>query len=483
MSIYLSNYWSLYSDFINLLKDVKYREIPIALMTNFYQQINDDLKKEMEHPDFATRLNDASINELSQIQPFFEQILSPLKKPLKRQPNGKILINQDYTRIPVNVLQEHFSPKHTIILSRSKNTDIHGIPNEFNGQFKKETNKISEQLISEVRFIFEKQEDHPALSHSFFVNTFLQRISMIVETLELVFNLFDQRHIATVLIGTTEDIGSRALAVIASMRGIPCICLQHGLLIGEEAFIPMFASYAAVYGEYEKRWYLARGLEAERVKAIGHPKFDEIFHSSRLPKNVFLKKYQLDPNKITLLIATGPYLDRLKFTTMISELVKNKNYQILIKPHPWEIGKNKIDLYREIGSKSKSVHIITDRKVNTHDLIFHSDGVLTTLSTVGLESLLFNKPVFIYYFIEHNRYYDYYDRLSKFMNHDPLELTKVISLYFNSQIKTEYENIKNQFLLDSYASKTSGKELSNLIFQLSGVRTKQLEFEQKSPSY
>lgn len=474
LSVYLANYWSLYSEFINLLKDVRYRGIPIALMTNFYQQINDELKEKMEQTDFATELKNASIDELSEIQPFFEKWLTPLKKPLKPPKGGKILINQDYTRIPVQVLYEHFSPEQTMLLSRSKSTHLHGIPNEFIGHFKKDTSSISQALMNKVRFNLRQQVKHPAFSNPFFVDTFLQRIPVIVESLEAMFNLFEQRRIATVLIGTTEDIGSRALAIVASMKGIPCICLQHGLLIGEEAFIPMFASHAAVFGDYEKRWYAARGLAAERVVAIGHPKFDDIFHSNnRMSKQIFLKKFQLDPKKKTLLIATGPYLDEQKFTTFISELLKNKDFQILIKPHPWEIGKNKMGLYKKIVSKFKSVSIITDRKVNTHDLIFHADGVLATLSTVGLESILLKKPVFIFYFIDHNRYYDYYNRLDRFMNHNPLELAKVISSYFqDASVKKEYEQIQKQFLLDSYATETSGHALSTLIYQLSGVKSK-----------
>jgi len=453
--------------------DVKYRGIPIALMTNFYQQIDSALRTAMERSDFAAKLKYASINELSQIQPFFEKILAPLKKPLLSQADGKVLINLDYTRIPIMSMHEHFSPERTIILSRSKSKDYHGIPNEFIGNYKRNKSGISDKLISEVMLIFAKNENHPAFGNSFFLKTFIERIPIIVETLDMAFNLFNKNHIGVVLIGTTEDITSRSLAFVASRQAIPCICLQHGLLIGEEAFIPMFASHAAVFGEYEKKWYLSRGLEEDRIKPIGHPKFDEIFHSSRISKSAFLEEHNLDPDKMTLLIATGPYINPKKFTTMISKLVKNQNFQLIIKPHPWEIGKKKIDLYIELQRKYSSVHVVTNRKVNTHDLIFHSNCVLATLSTVGLESCLFNKPLFIYYFVESNRYYDYYDRLGKFISTEPIEVTKVVSSYFNDEKeRRDYEEIKKKFLLDSYRNRNSGKELSNLIYQLTGIRTK-----------
>ncbi|MBO1513349.1 CDP-glycerol glycerophosphotransferase family protein [Metabacillus bambusae] len=474
MSIYLNNYWSLYSEFINVLKNLKYREIPIALMTNFYQQIDTDLKIHMEQEEFAAKLTYASIKKSIEIQPFFEKMLVPLKKPLKTMLDGKILINLDYTRIPVEILHDHFSGEHTMVLSRSKTTDYYGIPNEYIGNFKRDTSETSKQLMKTAYSILAKYKDHPAFSNSFFIKTFIQRIPIIVDALETILNLFDEKDIATVLIGSTEDVVSRSLAIVASMKGIPNVCLQHGILMGEEAFIPVFSSHIAVYGEYEKRWYVARGLEEERIVAIGHPRYDKIFScSSRVSRKTLLNEYDLDPNKITLLIITGPNLEESKFKKMISELAGNQNFQFLIKPHPWELGKRRIKLYTELESEFNSVHVIRDRKINTHDLIFHTDAVVSALSTVALESCLFNKPVFVYYFIQSNRLYDYYNRLGHYIQSDPIELVKIITIYFNSPNgKTDYIDVKEKFLLDSYRTENSGEELSNLIFQLTKVRPK-----------
>lgn len=73
MSVYLSNYWSLYSEFIHVTKDLKYRNIPIALMTNFYQQIDDELRSDMGSKEFAMQLKHSSIKEQHQIQPFLKR--------------------------------------------------------------------------------------------------------------------------------------------------------------------------------------------------------------------------------------------------------------------------------------------------------------------------------------------------------------------------------------------------------------------------
>ncbi|MBT2288396.1 CDP-glycerol glycerophosphotransferase family protein [Paenibacillus albidus] len=470
MSIYLTHYWSLYSEFINVFKDLKYRDIPVALMTNFYQQINDELRSDMEQKDFEMQLNYSSIKKQNQIQPFFENRVAPLKQPFKNL-DGKILINLDYTRISEKTISDHFNGEHTIILSRSRAPEHYGIPNVCSLDFKEDTKQTSEELIRRATSILAKYEGHPAFGNPFFSQTFIKRIPGIVDAIETVFNLYEQIPIGAVLIGTTEDVVSRSLAIISGMKGIPSVCLQHGILMGEEAFIPVFSSYVGIYGEYEKKWYETRGLEEKRIAVIGHPRYDDIFTSPRLSNDTLIKEYDLDPNKITLLLATGPNLDANKIQALIAELATNQKFQLIIKPHPWELSKKLISLYTDLELKYKSVHVIKDRKADTRDLILNSDGVIATLSTVALEGLLFNKPVFVYYFIHANREYDYYNTLQNYIQNEPTELIKTVSLYFSSEKeKLNYEMVKNKFLLQSYTTEHSGKELSNLINQLINVR-------------
>lgn len=467
MSIYLANYWSLYSEFIHVLKDLKYKDIPIALMTNFYQQINDELRSDMEQKDFELKLNDSSIKERSEIQPFFEKMVASFKRPCKTNVAGKILINQDYTRISEKTLSEHFNPDHTIILSRARISEIFGIPNVCIGGFKSDTRLASEELIRTAASILAEYEGHPAFSNPFFSQTFIRRIPGIVDAIETVSNLYDQVPISIVLIGTTEDVVSRSLAVVGAVKGIPSICLQHGILMGEEAFIPVFSSHVGIYGEYEKAWYLARGLEEKRMTVIGHPRYDEIFTSVRLPNLAFIEEHGLDPNKITLLLATGPGLDANKIRTLITELAANEKFQLIIKPHPWELSKKLISIYTDLEKEYKSVHVIKDKKADTRELIFNSDGVIASLSTVALEALLFNKPVFVFYFIHANREYDYYNSLERYIQNEPTELLKTVAHYFTSeQEQLNYENVKNKFLLASYKIEHSGGELSKLIHRL-----------------
>ncbi|NQX44488.1 CDP-glycerol glycerophosphotransferase family protein [Paenibacillus tritici] len=473
MSIYLSNYWSLYSEFLNITKDLKYRNISIGLMTNFYQQINDELRSEMGSPDFGLKLNHSSIHEQNQIQPFFEMMVAPLYQPIKSNLEGKILINLDYIRMSEQTFSEHFNEDHAVILSRSRVSELFGIPNLCSLNYKKDTRQASDELMERAADLFAEYKGHPAFSNEFFTQTFIHRIPSITDTIEMVFNLYNEIPVAAVMVGTTEDVASRALAVVAGIRGIPSVCLQHGILMGEEAFIPVFSSHVGIYGQYEHDWYTRRGLEAERIVITGHPRYDDIFTAQQTSKDSFRETYQLDPHKVTLLIATGPTLDEYKIRTLLTQLATQEPFQLIIKPHPWELSKKLISLYTEFEEKYENVHVVTDRKADTRDLVMKSDAVVATLSTVALEGLLFNKPVFVYKFIQANREYDYYDALDPYIQKEPADLTRMVADYFSSnKEQSNYKAVKDKFLQHSYQVEHSGRGLAELMDRLIQGRPK-----------
>ena len=464
MSTYLSNYWTLYKEFVETFNHLKYKEIPVVLLTNFYQQIDSELKMKMEHENFHLNIKSPRLNQ-EMIQPYFEKWLEKIRAPLLDKPNeGRVLINADYTRIPEQTYMNTFDPEQTLILSRSKGSHIYKIPSVNTGIYVEANQEASDEIIKEAIGIFQSFNNHPAFGNEFFQQSFIKRIPQIVNTLNMVFNLFDNQEISTVVVGTTEDMQSRALSIVGLTKGIRSICLQHGILMGEEAFMPVFTTVVGVYGEYEKNWYVKRGVTKERVAEIGHPKFDEIFHDTVTDKTDFMKKYGLDPNKQTLLVITGPQLDVVRFEALMKNILDESNFQIILKPHPWEMGKKKYGMYLELEEKYHSLQVYTSRDNNLYELLSQSDGVVSSLSTVALEGILSNKPVFIYNFLNSNRPYDYFDILCDYIQTDPNKLTEVIKNYYHSsEQRVTYHSIRNRFLSNSYNDGHSGQKLMDLI--------------------
>ncbi|NGY80719.1 hypothetical protein F6Y02_43450 [Bacillus megaterium] len=93
--------------------------------------------------------------------------------------------------------------------------------------------------------------------------------------------------------------------------------------------------------------------------------------------------------------------------------------------------------------------------------------MVASLSTLALEGLLFDKPVFVYDFLISNRSYDYYNDLKKYKEKDPYSLVYTINHYYSSlDERNHFEEVKNQFLIDRYRIKNSGEHLLSLINQI-----------------
>ncbi|MBD3109662.1 hypothetical protein IEO70_15040 [Bacillus sp. AGMB 02131] len=457
MSIYLKNYWSLYSEFINIFNGITYKSIPIALATNFYHHIDANLRQSMEKKDFSQHLKHAGIHHQGEIQPFFEKKLNPIKNKVRNLTKDKIVINAiyGYTRLPNSIYSHVFDKKNAVVVSHSAKADHFGMPNVNIDAYKKDTKVPSTQLTEMVNGVLKKYPKHPAYGNQHFIKSLLQNIPLIIDGIEAVFNFFHAVRPKVVIIGTSEDIYSRAIALVGLMCGVPTICLQHGLLMGEEAFMPAFTTHLAVYGQYEKDWYVKRGLKADRIAIIGHPRYDELTTALAGKNRITAKR--------KILLTTGPGLNTVKFQSLISQLAANSGNQITLKPHPWEIAHNKIALYNELEKKYKNVKLNNKRLVNTNSLIKESDCVISSLSTVALEAMLLNKPSFVYYFLDANREYDYFNILGKYAEKDPKKLVETIELYFKSEKeRAAYNQLRKNFLKRSYPTVNASNELLKL---------------------
>ncbi|USL39504.1 CDP-glycerol glycerophosphotransferase family protein [Priestia megaterium] len=421
----------------------------------------------MEDESFNKYFNDPVLNS-QDIQNSFEELLIPLRTLMIPNKKGKILINSTHLRIRQDTIQKIFPENNAFLITNSPITNHLGLKNQCIKDYKSDTKEISAKLVLQATKIFSKYTNHPVFGNSSLRKIFIEQIPLIVDSIGSVFNLYEKIPISSVIVGTTEEpLLNRTLVIVASMMNIPSLCLQHGIIMGEEAFMPAFASLIAVYGEYEKRWYMERGLSAEKIHIIGHPRYDSIFTGKHLPKQVFFRKFKINPRKLTLLMATGPHIDSDKFRKLIELISNNPLFEILIKPHPLEIQEKKFNCYLKLQSQYKSVQVITSNRTNVYDLLFNVDGLVASLSTLALEGLLFDKPVFVYDFLISNRSYDYYNDLKKYKEKDPYSLVYTINHYYSSlDERNHFEEVKNQFLIDRYRIKNSGEHLLSLINQI-----------------
>ncbi|MGQ8921874.1 CDP-glycerol glycerophosphotransferase family protein [Bacillus halotolerans] len=447
MSAYLSNYWVLYRKYAELFDRLRYKGIPLGLISNFYQYINPELRVMMEEEPELFGPADQHIDE-GQIQTFFEEKKQSIAKTNDAPVKGKVILHFDHLRF-VNANYYQFDPEKTAVLARWSMPNYCDLPVISKPEVAASCEKGDPKPYLEKAFsILSAYDDHPAFGDQAFRERLFKDIPLFMEAIDTVDALFTKENISAVVVGTTEDIYSRVLALMCERRGAVSICLQHGALMGDEAFLPVFTTYQAVFGAYEAGWYQQKGCKPEQILITGHPRFDEIFNRTSMDMSVFYRKLAFHPSKKIVLIATQPFSEEF-YSSVLAELTTQKQLQIIIKPHPWEIGKNKLDLYHAAAKKHKACRVIK-KEMDLYDILAYADAAVTQTSTVGLEAMLFQKPALIGKSTG-NRTYPYYESLGDFIFEKPEELARtLIEVLQNPAMYQKAEAARLSFTASNY---------------------------------
>lgn len=342
------------------------------------------------------------------------------------------------------------------------------------GDYEADARELLPGPVRRARAIFSQLETHPIFGHPQFQQTFLSDIPRMVRRLVAVYHFFDSVDVSCIVVGTTELLEERILAVVAAEKGIPSICMQHGVVMGEPSFMPVFAAKQGVYGHYEAEWYRRRGVSEDRVEIIGHPRFDSIFTRTAKTRQEVERILGLDPEKKSVLIATQP--EDLFWTQFIELLLSRSLLQVIIKPHPTEVVAGSVGQYEALCSRYSSAKLIRRTgdpltkafgfEVDLYDAIPNVDLLVTSSSTVGLEAMLFGKPTFFLHSLG-----DYYDkaRLGDAVHRDASKLvTFILHFLQDASVQTYVEGKRKEFLAYAYPQQLSSDRLKSLIERITG---------------
>jgi hypothetical protein len=138
--------------------------------------------------------------------------------------------------------------------------------------------------------------------------------------------------------------------------------------------------------DYLQPWKLLATNAAEWARArLARPFYDE-FPSDR--PFVYFPLHVIDDYKIKKVI---PHCyDQASILEQVADALP-PGYDLVLKEHPMSIGRNSLRLLLRLR-KRKNVRLVGPY-TNTHDLIKRADAVAVISSTVGLEALLYDKPV------------------------------------------------------------------------------------------
>lgn len=175
---------------------------------------------------------------------------------------------------------------------------------------------------------------------------------------------------------------SRLFVLAGKKQKIKTIVLQHGATVLEFGYLPVYADHMCVWGELSKKWFVERGVPESKLLVTGTPKMD------------FVQKYDISKSRISdikkILVIMNPIgkKNMMFFLETISNAISELgDVEITIKLHP------SADDYSDLPEKFFMRKVNICKFENIHELLYQTDVVITTTSTVGSESIAFYKPL------------------------------------------------------------------------------------------
>ena len=214
--------------------------------------------------------------------------------------------------------------------------------------------------------------------------------------------IFQRSNVKVIVASDENSPLSRSILDAARSSGIRVVGLQHGTIHDlhpayrytvkdrEQHIMP---DVTVVWGEFWKQFLIEKGNYAPgSLIEAGQLRTDII------PKLLSLqKKQESDNNAKRIVFASQPQRDpRLRYQAAydvfraISDL---GNCLLILRLHPREF--NDIDYYTAIASEVGCSNYIVDLKSDLYALIASCDLLVTCFSTVGAETIYFEKPLIV----------------------------------------------------------------------------------------
>jgi hypothetical protein len=138
--------------------------------------------------------------------------------------------------------------------------------------------------------------------------------------------------------------------------------------------------------DYLRPWRLLRQNVSEKVRALAARPFYDRLDPHR--PFVYFPLHVTDDYKIQRII---PHCaDQASLVEQLADALP-AGHDLVLKEHPMSLGRNSIALLRRLRQRPNTR--LVNPYTNTHELIERSEAVAVISSTVGLEALLYDKPV------------------------------------------------------------------------------------------
>jgi CDP-glycerol glycerophosphotransferase (TagB/SpsB family) len=198
---------------------------------------------------------------------------------------------------------------------------------------------------------------------------------------------------------------SKLFALTARQRDIPTLVVQHGVTLDKPyyriAYTPLSADYLAVWGEDSKSYWIAEGVDPERLIITGSPLFNPLANlQGHYDREKVCHQYGLDSNKKIVLYATQNFPAEKKqrvFFALLHALQAIPEAQLVVKLHPAMA--ETVEFYetilRQKGIDTHEENLFFFKQAEFNPLLAACDTLVTVHSTVHVEAAFLDKDVII----------------------------------------------------------------------------------------
>lgn len=186
----------------------------------------------------------------------------------------------------------------------------------------------------------------------------------------------------------------KMLVWLAKQAGIPTVMLQHGLMGGEYGYLPMDADLFFAWGEDGCRWLVEKGVEEEKVKVFGCPRFDRYGHTAVKDEGGKFQKRLLILLESTEYSGEDTPLDNYRMLRLVHEALEPLvDWRVAIRFHPAQTGEEREAFRRFVRLYGSRMQIARDIVLGRS--LEKADVVVTEASTAGMEALLLGKLLLV----------------------------------------------------------------------------------------
>jgi hypothetical protein len=314
----------------------------------------------------------------------------------------------------------------------------------------KKFNKLINNQIFIDSFIYKGINIHSLVLPQF-KRYFKSRLKHHLSDYYILKRLMDKLEPSIVVSPSETELNILPFSSVCYKKGIPTIGIQHGTMgyhtnavhTKEEVskkmscLSPYFPipTKTAVWGEDTKRFLIKYGnYPKENIVITGNPRYDVLAFKDRIYNKKQTKEtYKIKTNKKILLLCTNPVVNEADMIKKVCKVAKKLNVFLIIKPHPAEYFTN---MHEKIAKKYLKDYIIA-KGADTFELLYICDLLITPMSTVIYEAMIFEKPTILVNFSNLKDYIDFSFEKALILVNDINSLEKYIKkiLYEKNYIK------------------------------------------------